>query len=149
MEIDGEKENFPECIVGGTARKNFAQITKFCNVGTRNKSPPPTPPFIFISIMNKFIYFTKLNILFYRPLSIFSVIVQYGNVARFINHSCSPNLVPVKVFTSHQDLRCVFSASGSRIQESAKSMRIRFQNIVHQQHPLLVQYEPDPKLAVS
>ena len=30
---------------------------------------------------------------------------KYGNVARFINHSCSPNLVPVKVFSSHQDLR--------------------------------------------
>ena len=30
---------------------------------------------------------------------------RYGNVARFINHSCAPNLVPVKVFTSHQDLR--------------------------------------------
>ena len=30
---------------------------------------------------------------------------KFGNVARFINHSCSPNLVPVKVFTSHQDLR--------------------------------------------
>ena len=30
---------------------------------------------------------------------------KFGNVARFINHSCSPNLVPVKVFTNHQDLR--------------------------------------------
>ena len=30
---------------------------------------------------------------------------KFGNVARFINHSCNPNLVPVKVFTSHQDLR--------------------------------------------
>ena len=30
---------------------------------------------------------------------------RFGNVTRFINHSCSPNLVPVKVFTSHQDLR--------------------------------------------
>ena len=30
---------------------------------------------------------------------------KFGNVTRFINHSCDPNLVPVKVFTSHQDLR--------------------------------------------
>jgi len=30
---------------------------------------------------------------------------KFGNVTRFINHSCAPNLVPVKVFTSHQDLR--------------------------------------------
>ena len=30
---------------------------------------------------------------------------KFGNVTRFINHSCDPNLIPVKVFTSHQDLR--------------------------------------------
>ena len=30
---------------------------------------------------------------------------SYGNIARFINHSCSPNLTPVKVFAYHQDLR--------------------------------------------
>ena len=30
---------------------------------------------------------------------------KFGNVTRLINHSCDPNLVPVKVFTSHQDLR--------------------------------------------
>lgn len=30
---------------------------------------------------------------------------RYGNIARFINHSCAPNVVPVKVFASHQDLR--------------------------------------------
>merc|ERR1711997_16830 len=30
---------------------------------------------------------------------------KYANIARFINHSCSPNLVPVKVFVNHQDLR--------------------------------------------
>nr|XP_010600286.2 histone-lysine N-methyltransferase EHMT1 [Loxodonta africana] len=29
----------------------------------------------------------------------------YGNVSRFINHLCEPNLVPVRVFMSHQDLR--------------------------------------------
>ncbi|RWS16657.1 histone-lysine N-methyltransferase EHMT2-like protein [Dinothrombium tinctorium] len=28
----------------------------------------------------------------------------YGNVSRFINHACSPNLTPVKVFVDHQDL---------------------------------------------
>ncbi|CAH1999344.1 unnamed protein product [Acanthoscelides obtectus] len=30
---------------------------------------------------------------------------RYGNFARFINHSCTPNLHPVKVFIDHQDLR--------------------------------------------
>ncbi|XP_014673040.1 PREDICTED: histone-lysine N-methyltransferase EHMT2-like isoform X2 [Priapulus caudatus] len=29
----------------------------------------------------------------------------YGNVARFINHLCEPNVVPIKVFVDHQDLR--------------------------------------------
>ncbi|XP_061119230.1 histone-lysine N-methyltransferase EHMT1 isoform X1 [Conger conger] len=29
----------------------------------------------------------------------------YGNISRFINHTCEPNLFPVRVFTSHQDLR--------------------------------------------
>lgn len=26
-------------------------------------------------------------------------------MTRFINHSCEPNVVPVRVFTEHQDLR--------------------------------------------
>lgn len=30
---------------------------------------------------------------------------HYGNVARFINHSCEPCLFPVKFFVEHQDLR--------------------------------------------
>ncbi|XP_043914104.1 histone-lysine N-methyltransferase EHMT1 [Protopterus annectens] len=29
----------------------------------------------------------------------------YGNISRFINHLCEPNVIPVRVFTSHQDLR--------------------------------------------
>lgn len=29
----------------------------------------------------------------------------YGNVSRFINHLCEPNLIPVRVYVSHQDLR--------------------------------------------
>ncbi|XP_062930039.1 histone-lysine N-methyltransferase EHMT1-like isoform X5 [Mobula hypostoma] len=29
----------------------------------------------------------------------------YGNVSRFVNHLCEPNLIPVRVFMSHQDLR--------------------------------------------
>ncbi|RXN32387.1 histone-lysine N-methyltransferase EHMT1-like isoform X5 [Labeo rohita] len=29
----------------------------------------------------------------------------YGNISRFINHQCEPNLFPCRVFTSHQDLR--------------------------------------------
>ncbi|XP_060551037.1 histone-lysine N-methyltransferase EHMT1 isoform X6 [Pantherophis guttatus] len=29
----------------------------------------------------------------------------YGNVSRFINHFCEPNLIAVRVFMSHQDLR--------------------------------------------
>ncbi|KAJ0180895.1 hypothetical protein K1T71_002980 [Dendrolimus kikuchii] len=30
---------------------------------------------------------------------------NYGSAARFINHSCSPNLAPVRVFTNSRDLR--------------------------------------------
>ncbi|XP_070534520.1 histone-lysine N-methyltransferase EHMT2-like [Ptychodera flava] len=30
----------------------------------------------------------------------------YGNVSRFINHSCHPNIAPLRVFVEHQDLRC-------------------------------------------
>ncbi|XP_029467385.1 histone-lysine N-methyltransferase EHMT1 isoform X3 [Rhinatrema bivittatum] len=29
----------------------------------------------------------------------------YGNISRFINHLCEPNLIPVRIFMSHQDLR--------------------------------------------
>ncbi|KAM5330716.1 histone-lysine N-methyltransferase EHMT1 isoform 4-T4 [Glossophaga mutica] len=29
----------------------------------------------------------------------------YGNVSRFLNHLCEPNLAPVRAFTAHQDLR--------------------------------------------
>nr|AAI71681.1 Ehmt1a protein [Danio rerio] len=29
----------------------------------------------------------------------------YGNVSRFMNHLCEPNLFPVRVFTKHQDMR--------------------------------------------
>ncbi|XP_035208553.1 uncharacterized protein LOC118183193 isoform X2 [Stegodyphus dumicola] len=28
----------------------------------------------------------------------------YGNIARFLNHSCEPNLIALKVFVEHQDL---------------------------------------------
>ncbi|KAF5275890.1 hypothetical protein FQR65_LT04129 [Abscondita terminalis] len=30
---------------------------------------------------------------------------RYGNFARFINHSCDSNLVPIRVFIEHQDIR--------------------------------------------
>ena len=29
---------------------------------------------------------------------------KYGNVTRFVNHSCKPNLIPVRVFIGHHDL---------------------------------------------
>ena len=29
----------------------------------------------------------------------------YGNICRFLNHSCDANLVPVRVFFEHQDGR--------------------------------------------
>jgi euchromatic histone-lysine N-methyltransferase len=29
----------------------------------------------------------------------------YGNISRFINHMCEPNLFSCRVFTAHQDLR--------------------------------------------
>uniref|UniRef100_H2Y6N6 Uncharacterized protein n=1 Tax=Ciona savignyi TaxID=51511 RepID=H2Y6N6_CIOSA len=30
---------------------------------------------------------------------------NYGNVSRFINHLCEPNLVPIRVFVGHHDIR--------------------------------------------
>lgn len=30
---------------------------------------------------------------------------NYGNVSRFINHLCEPNLIPIRVFVDHQDIR--------------------------------------------
>ncbi|XP_077535993.1 histone-lysine N-methyltransferase G9a isoform X5 [Haemaphysalis longicornis] len=30
---------------------------------------------------------------------------RYGNISRFINHLCEPNLLPIRVFVDHQDLR--------------------------------------------
>lgn len=29
----------------------------------------------------------------------------YGNVSRFFNHSCEPNMIPIRVYYEHQDLR--------------------------------------------
>lgn len=30
---------------------------------------------------------------------------SFGNIGRFLNHLCEPNLLAVRVFTTHQDLR--------------------------------------------
>ncbi|XP_029649008.1 histone-lysine N-methyltransferase EHMT2 isoform X3 [Octopus sinensis] len=39
---------------------------------------------------------------------------RYGNISRFINHLCEPNVIPVKVFVDHQDMRfpriCFFAS---------------------------------------
>ena len=35
----------------------------------------------------------------------FNIIRWYGNVSRFLNHSCSPNLEKVTVFTDTQEVR--------------------------------------------
>src|SRR6218665_2347034 len=46
---------------------------------------------------------------------------KFGNVSRFINHLCEPNLTPVKVFVDHQDLRfprmCFFANRDIRANE--------------------------------
>ncbi|KAK3087589.1 hypothetical protein FSP39_007912 [Pinctada imbricata] len=46
---------------------------------------------------------------------------RYGNIARFINHLCEPNIIPVKVFVDHQDLRfpriCFFSSRDIKAEE--------------------------------
>jgi len=46
---------------------------------------------------------------------------RYGNVSRFINHLCEPNLLPVKVFVEHQDLRfprmCFFATRDIKANE--------------------------------
>ncbi|XP_067056627.1 histone-lysine N-methyltransferase EHMT2-like isoform X1 [Acropora muricata] len=30
---------------------------------------------------------------------------EYGNISRFINHSCEPNIFPLRVFINHRDIR--------------------------------------------
>jgi len=51
---------------------------------------------------------------------------RYGNVSRFINHLCEPNLVPVKVFVDHQDLRfprmCFFAMRDIKAYEELGSV---------------------------
>ncbi|KAL5012000.1 hypothetical protein ScPMuIL_010551 [Solemya velum] len=46
---------------------------------------------------------------------------KYGNISRFINHLCEPNLIPVKVFMEHQDLRfpriCFFASKDIKAHE--------------------------------
>ena len=46
---------------------------------------------------------------------------RYGNISRFINHLCEPNIIPVKVFVDHQDLRfpriCFFSSRDIKANE--------------------------------
>ncbi|XP_021380179.1 mucin-17-like isoform X2 [Mizuhopecten yessoensis] len=46
---------------------------------------------------------------------------RYGNISRFVNHLCEPNLIPVKVFVEHQDLRfpriCFFSSRDIKADE--------------------------------
>ena len=46
---------------------------------------------------------------------------RFANVSRFVNHLCEPNLIPVKVFVEHQDLRfpriCFFSSRDIRANE--------------------------------
>ncbi|XP_062617302.1 uncharacterized protein LOC134279010 isoform X1 [Saccostrea cucullata] len=46
---------------------------------------------------------------------------RYGNISRFINHLCEPNIIPVKVFVDHQDLRfpriCFFSSREIKAEE--------------------------------
>ncbi|XP_048587555.1 histone-lysine N-methyltransferase EHMT2 isoform X2 [Nematostella vectensis] len=31
--------------------------------------------------------------------------LRFGNISRFINHSCEPNCIPTRVFVNHQDIR--------------------------------------------
>ena len=51
---------------------------------------------------------------------------RYGNIARFINHLCEPNLVPVKAFVEHQDLRfpriCLFASREIKAYEELGSV---------------------------
>jgi len=46
---------------------------------------------------------------------------KYGNISRFVNHLCEPNLTPVKVFVDHQDLRfpriCFFATRDIKANE--------------------------------
>lgn len=45
----------------------------------------------------------------------------YGNISRFINHLCEPNVIPVKVFVDHQDMRfpriCFFASRDIKARE--------------------------------
>lgn len=46
---------------------------------------------------------------------------HYGNISRFVNHRCEPNLTPVSVFIEHHDLRfpriCLFANSDIQLGE--------------------------------
>jgi len=56
---------------------------------------------------------TKLYVFFQEGDTYCMDAKHFGNIARFINHRCEPNLVPVSVFVDHQDLRfpriCLFA----------------------------------------
>lgn len=43
---------------------------------------------------------------FHQPQDMYCIDARYyGNISRFLNHMCEPNLFACRVFTTHQDLR--------------------------------------------
>ncbi|XP_065840903.1 histone-lysine N-methyltransferase EHMT2-like [Oscarella lobularis] len=65
---------------------------------------------------------------------------EYGNVSRFINHSCEPNVFPVRVFTEHHDRKfpkMIFFAEQdiSVDEEICFDYGDRFWNIKHKEFP--------------
>lgn len=72
------------------------------NVSLLNCTMPNGLPANLLSILNCFSYVIN-NHVFCLQHCIDAH--YYGNVSRFFNHSCVPNVVPIRVYYDHQDLR--------------------------------------------
>lgn len=66
---------------------------------------------ILLSLRSKLIYLFPLDWAFFiylpsQPQDLYCIDARfYGNISRFLNHMCEPNLFACRVFTTHQDLR--------------------------------------------
>lgn len=65
--------------------------------------------FFEISFLTEFspqLYYLVFIYLPSQPQDLYCIDARfYGNISRFLNHMCDPNLFACRVFTTHQDLR--------------------------------------------